>query len=276
MKRREMWIYMKERYIHYSERKLSLDTMPASEKRTELLRDYIRDLETDILKITGGQNQYSELTRREAPSRIREVSHLLMLRCWALNTMFYDHCSDNEIKQFVVINEHLYNTTQHMYERTNMAKDFLQTMPTHEKDSDVWIESNPQFWCDDAAAVPKFEEDEYYGSDFSNMITLLSIIDKEYYDREEIDQIYPQSEIIDGKVIVSDDIVNVLDDGRSWSEGYLRHEKLSHIVICHAVYDICDHKSYSIPDLLRMPSFEVSIAIKIHSSHKLRQELPNP
>ena len=24
-----------------------------------------------------------------------------------------------------------------MYERTNMAKDFLQTMPTHEKDSDV-------------------------------------------------------------------------------------------------------------------------------------------
>ncbi len=91
-------------------------------------------------------------------------------------------------------------------------------MPTHEKDSDVWIESKLEFWCDDTSSVPKFAEDEYYGSDFSNMI--------------------------------ADDIVNVLDDGRSWSEGYLRHPKLSDIVICHAAHDICDHKSYSIPDLL--------------------------
>ena len=262
-----MWIYMNERYIHYSERKLLLDSMPASEKRTELLRDYIRDLEADILKITGNQNEHSELTRKKAPSKIREVSHMLMLRCWALNIMFYDHCSDNEIRQFAAINEHLYNATQHMYERTNMAKDFLQTMPTHEKDSDVWIESKLEFWCDDESSVPKFAEDEYYGSDFSNMIAILSTIDRDFYHREGFDYIYPHSEIIDGKVVVRDDIVNVLDDGRSWSEGYLRHPKLSHIVICHAVHDICEHKSYSIPDLLRMNSFQVSIDIKIQSFH---------
>ena len=271
MKRKEMWIYMQERYHHYSERKLLLDAMPASERRTELLRDYIRDLEADILKITGNQNEYSELTRKKAPSKIREVSHMLMLRCWALNIMFYDHCSDNEIKQFATINEHLYNATEHMYERTNMAKDFLQTMPTHEKDSDVWIESKLEFWCDDASSVPKYAVDEYYGSDFSNMIAILSTIDREFYHRERFDYIYPHSEIIDGKVIVRDDIVNVLDNGRNWSEGYLRHPKLSDIVICHAAHDVCNHKSYSIPDLLRMTSIEVSIAIKIQSSHKLCQ-----
>ncbi|MEE0235273.1 MAG: hypothetical protein UD961_03830 [Bacteroidales bacterium] len=267
MKDRNMNIYLNDRYMQYQERKQSLEAMPASEGRTELLRNYIRDLEADILKIVGNPNEFSDLVKRTAPSKIREVSHMLMYRCWALNTMFYDHCSNTEIKQFAVINEHLYNTTQHMYERTNMAKDFLQTMPTHENDNDVWIESKLEFWCDDAAAVPKFAEDEYYGSDFSNMIAILSTIDRDFYHREGFDYIYPHSEIVDGKVVVIDDIVNVLDNGRSWSEGYLRHPKLSDIIICHAVHDICDHKSYSIPDLLRMNSFQVSIDIKIQSFH---------
>ena len=266
---RYMKIYLSERYMQYEDRKQVLGLMPTSEERTELLRNYVRDLESDILQITGRQTEYSDLTRKVSPSKIREVSYMLMFRCWALNAMFYNHCLDNEIKRFATINEHLYNTTQHMYERTNMAKDFLQTMATHEKDSDVWIESKLQFWCDDIADVLKLEYDEYYGSDFANMIILLSTIDRNYYHREEIDQIYPQAEIIDGKIVVKDDIINLLDDGRSWSEGYLRHEKLSHLTICHAVHDICDHKSYSIPDLLRMNSFEVSVDIKIQSFHDI-------
>ena len=97
-------------------------------------------------------------------------------------------------------------------------QDFIQTMPTQEKDSDVWIESKLEFWCDDTSSVPKFAEDEYYGSDFSNMIAMLSTIDRDFYHREGIDYIYPYSEIIDDKVVLRD--------------------------------DICDHKSYSIPDLL--------------------------
>lgn len=264
-------IYFNDRYSQFQERLMALDLMPASEERTELLRNYVRELEADILTITRNKNEVSDLVKRTTSSKIREVSFLFAYRCSALNTMFYDHCSDSEIKQFATINEQLYNATQHMYERTNMAKDFLQTMPTHEKDSDVWIESKLEFWCDDASSVPKFAEDEYYGSDFSNMIAILSTIDRDFYHREGFDYIYPHSEIIDGKVVVRDDIVNVLDDGRSWSEGYLRHPKLSDIVICHAAHDICDHKSYSIPDLLRMNSFEVSVDIKIQSFH----DVPN-
>ena len=265
-------IYFNDRYSQFQERLMALDLMPASEERTELLRNYVRELEADILTITRNKNEVSDLVKRTTPSKIREVSFLLAYRCSALNTMFYDHCSDSEIKQFATINEQLYNATQHMYERTNMAKDFLQTMPTHEKDSDVWIESKLEFWCDDASSVPKFAEDEYYGSDFSNMIAILSTIDRDFYHREGFDYIYPHSEIIDGKVVVRDDIVNVLDDGKSWAEGDLRHKKLSHIVICHAVHDICDHKSYSIPDLLRMNSFEVCVDIKIQSFHDICKE----
>ena len=118
-------IYFNDRYSQFQERLMALDLMPASEERTELLRNYLRELEADILTITRNKNQVSGLVKRTPPSKIREVSFLLAYRCSALNTMFYDHCSDNEIKQFATINEHLYNATEHMYERTNMARNLV-------------------------------------------------------------------------------------------------------------------------------------------------------
>ena len=51
--------------------------------------------------------------------------------------------------------------------------------------------------------------------------------------------------------------VDVWDDGVTWAEGYLRCPELEHIVVCHAVHDICTHKPYSIPDLLRLNDFWV-------------------
>lgn len=49
--------------------------------------------------------------------------------------------------------------------------------------------------------------------------------------------------------------VDVWDDGVTWAEGHLRRAELEHIVVCHAVHDICTHKPYSIPDLLRLNDF---------------------
>ena len=89
-----MKIYLSERYMQYEDRKQVLGLMPTSEERTELLRNYVRDLESDILQVTGSQTEYSYLTRRVSPSKIREVSYMLMFRCWALNTMFYNHYLD--------------------------------------------------------------------------------------------------------------------------------------------------------------------------------------
>jgi hypothetical protein len=47
------------------------------------------------------------------------------------------------------------------------------------------------------------------------------------------------------------------DDGVTWAEGHLRRPELEHVVVCHAVHDICTHKPYSIPDLLRLNDFWV-------------------
>ena len=41
-------IYFNDRNSQFQERLMALDLMPASEERTELLRNYVRELEADI------------------------------------------------------------------------------------------------------------------------------------------------------------------------------------------------------------------------------------
>ena len=60
------------------------------------------------------------------------------------------------------------------------------------------------------------------------------------------------------------------DDGSTWAEGWLDHPAFKHICICHAVHDICTHKSYSIPDLLRMNDFWCEV--KITHQHIVEQD----
>lgn len=42
---------------------------------------------------------------------------------------------------------------------------------------------------------------------------------------------------------------------------YMSRSELEDICICHAVHDICTHKPYSIPDLLRMNDFWVEAEV---------------
>ena len=54
---------------------------------------------------------------------------------------------------------------------------------------------------------------------------------------------------------------NFLDDGQSWAEGVFVREEFKDICICHAVHELCQHKMYSIPDLLRMNDFWCEVKV---------------
>lgn len=251
------------------ERRKCIEVMPSSEKKTTLLRSFIADIESNILEILNKSYNFAHSLNESFP-QLAQLILLLDMRCWALNTMFYDHCNDSEIVRFIMINEHLYDATQHMYERAKMVQDLMLAMSVHQEDDDIWIESNLKFWKEDA--VCSLEDDSYYMSDFSRFIPLLSSIDSNLLHRSAIEQVYCPAKIHEGKLESKDKIKNNLDDGVSWSEGYLKHPKFSNIIICHAVHDICDHKNYSIPDLLRMKSFEVCVELKIQSFHDLHMD----
>lgn len=271
MKRRNQDVFESKLYLDYNEREEKIRNMQPLEERTALLKTFIMDIERDILNISGDVLDSSiRMGRYYSRYEFEMMDTLLSMRSWALNNLFHVHCSDEEVQRFTDVNKQLYDLTERMYERTRMVNELIRSMPVHEKDDDIKVEAKLRFWEDGEPSVLKIEDDAYYGSDFTRMIILLSIIDSDYKCYDEIEQIYVNSQIVEGRVISEDNIDNYLDDGTTWAEAWLRHPKLDHLVICHAAHDICTHKHYSIPDLLRMNMFEMSVNIKIQQFQNLK------
>lgn len=260
--------YRKDIYdanVYKKHDKLSDDIreMPEGDEKTAMLQLFIKDIEKDILDISGDVLDLSNRRHNITPSEYDLLETLLSSRSWALNKLFENHCTDEEVRRFTAINNQLYDMTQRMYERTRMLNDLIKAMPLHEKDDDVMIEANLKFWEDGAISVLELEDDGFYGSDFARMIEILAMVDSDHIHLSNIEHLTASTSIEMGELKVDNDITNALDDGTTWAEAWLRHPKLDHLVICHAVHDICTHKNYSIPDLLRMNTFEVSVDMKI-------------
>lgn len=84
----------------------------------------------------------------------------------------------------------------------------------------------------------------------AGMIDLLLMMDSDYI---HIEDIMSRTHIEDRVLIIDDRVRNrIMDDGQSWNEGVLKNPKFPHLVICHAVHNICEHKNFSIPDRLRI------------------------
>lgn len=256
-------IYDSDLYRMYENLSNDIRGIEGDEKVSKL-QVFVKNIEKDILEIAGDVLDYSLILRKRlTPFQFELLDSLLCLRLWALNNLFYIHCSDEEVTRFANMNGKLYSMTERMYERARMVNEFIETMPLHEKDDDVMVEAKLRFWEDGASSVLEIEEDEFYNSDFTRMIVLLSIIDSDYKSYDEIERVSLNLNLVFGKLITDDEIQNDMDDGTTWAEGWLRHPKLDHLVVCHAVHDICTHKNFSIPDLLRMNTFEVSVEMKI-------------
>ena len=258
-------IFDSEIYKKYETLSNNIHEMIEGEEKILLLKMFVKDIEKDILEIAGDVLDYSLIVRKRlTPFQFELLDALLDLRGRALNSLFEVHCSDEEVRRFTAINDKLYTMTESMYERARMVNDLIKTMPLHEKDDDVEVEAKLKFWEDGAPSVLEIEDDEFYGSDFTRMIVLRSIIDSDYRSYDEIERVAIYPKLVNGKLIPDDtEINNRMDDGTTWAEAWLRHPKLDHLIVCHAVHDICTHKNYSIPDLLRMNTFEVSVDIKI-------------
>ena len=258
-------VYDSEIYKKYETLSNNIHEMIEGEEKVLLLKMFVKDIEKDILEIAGDVLDYSLIIRKRlTPGQFELLDAFLDLRCWALNSLFEAHCSDEEVRRFTAINDKLYTMTESMYERARMVNELIKTMPLHEKDDDVEVEAKLKFWEDRAPSVLEIEDDDFYGSDFTRMIVLRSIIDSDYRSYDEIERVAIYPKLVNGKLIPDDtEIKNDMDDGTTWAETWLLHPKLDHLIVCHAVHDICTHKNYSIPDLLRMNTFEVSVDIKI-------------
>ena len=233
-------------------------------KKQELIR-----LEKAIIKACGMEFAKSV---PELDGQLRErIGQQLERRRNLLNEMFL--CTAEEVEDFKKTNDRLYTLTWKMHEKAlNLYRAILQTGYDPEFDDDIMVEGTLRYVFNDVWSSVILTEEERrnmygkplnpYGSDFPTMLEILSA----YYESgasPECAFCHTSYDLghkpeMDAKEF---GLENFLDDGESWAEGPLRRKEFEDICICHAVHDLCDHKMYAIPDLLRMNDFWCEVKI---------------
>ena len=189
-----------------------------------------------------------------------DLESLVLMRSFILDEMM-PHTPE-EMERFKHQNDRLLRLTQ---EATKQERNMIQMFfhsPYREKDLMLYdIEKSLTFTWGDEDAVIKMPNDDYYGSDFSYMLHLISELLTRTPNATNLTNgvsplCFGEKEALSGNA-------DTMDDGTTWADGiYLHHEAFKDICVCYAVHAVCTHLPYSIPDLLRMDDFYVSVKLE--------------
>lgn len=230
------------------------------EKDVDKKRILLLEVEAEIKSLMDYQEKGILDLRFVHAERLERIGDLIDTRCLILNRMF--QATLQEIKRFEAVNGLLNSLTKKMYHRmANLYRTLIDSPKDETFDDDYVVRGALKYVYDEEEhSILKLPEDSFYGSDFAYMIELIYLLNEDYCggisEIEECSISYsPQytSDMTDAQLHCAD----LWDDGVTWAEGHLLRPELEHIVVCHAVHDICTHKSYSIPDLLRLNDFWV-------------------
>lgn len=223
----------------------------------ELKQELVR-IESSIKTITGDDIENMTYWWRN-DEKCDKVQTLLHQRCTILNKMFA--ATPTEIDRFKQVNEMLYDLTSQLFNRVKSLSGSCEKIADRSFDDDYDIFGTIQVVVECETDILMLDDDDYYGSDFLLMNHILYLI----YDEHDSD-----IEWFNADAIVAEE-KPMCDDGVSWNEyPFYGRKEFGDIVICHAVHDICNHKMYSIPDLLRLNSYwaEVKLTLQKFASQQ--------
>lgn len=209
------------------------------------LKATLQFVEDKINRIT---DNHTWVSKKELTKQVKE---LLSDRHFILGKMFRLHVTEQEVARFRDVNEHLLELTRKMFYEHAKLLESLKDNPILSVTSwdDVVVESSLD--VDEDAEVLRYDDDDDYGSDFLHMIDAIAWTeDLEIHSCCTTLGEKPEPDHLDNS------------SRWSWAEGCLDVPQFEGIGICYAVHDLCTHKNYSVPDLLRMKSFSVLNTIK--------------
>lgn len=232
---------------------------------TKKQKQELARLEKKILKklpLVGGHRAYRPLIDWTKELK-EEAKALLALRCSLLNRMF--ECSPEEVERFRKVNGLLTDLTGKMHAKAlSLYEGILREGHDPEFDDDIMLEATLRYVYNDEwdSVIADCVEENLYGSRFAEMFDILS----DLYDDDGAPECAFCQTSYDlrhrvGMSASEFGMDNFLDDGKSWDEAPLNCPEFEGICICHAVHDLCCHKLYSIPDLLRMNDFWVEVKV---------------
>lgn len=239
------------------------------------LQDLVRHVERHILNITGPdplndcrhawlKGNTKDLNESE---EYRLVEELILDRSIIMNILFKMHCSKEEVERLKLVNSHLYNLTKELHRKTaDTYRMLLQWSRDDNFTDDINIDGSINYTCESEMDFVRLEDDDFYCSDFGQMLAVISATEND--NRPDIVSSFchwcpdvDNASMSDKELGVDD----IFDDGESWNEGFQDVPQLNNIILCYAVHDICTHRSYSIPDLLRMNDFNAEVKVEIQN-----------
>lgn len=185
-----------------------------------------------------------------------QVKDLLFDRHVIMNKMFRMHVTEQEVARFREVNDHLLDLTQRLYDGHSSLMDFLCVNHIESCYPGTVIQVESRLDVDEAAEVLHFDDDGDYDSKFEQMLDALA-----WTEDMEIRSFITNL----GEKPVPDN----LDDGTTWAEVCLDIPQFKDIVVCYAVHDLCTHKNYSVPDLLRIQSYNIRHSIEGEKKQKI-------
>jgi hypothetical protein len=185
-----------------------------------------------------------------------QVKDLLSDRHVIMNKMFRRHVTEQEVARFREVNDHLLDLTQSLYDEHCALMDYLCVNFNENCYPGTTIQVESRLDVDEAAEVLHFDDDGDYGSNYTQMFDALA-----WTEDMEIRSFITNL----GEKPKPDN----LDDGTTWAEGCLDIPQFKDIVVCYAIHDLCTHKSYSVPDLLRIQSYSISHSIEGERKQKI-------
>ena len=212
------------------------------------LKATLQFVEDKMLRIMDNQGW---MMKKELEEQVKE---LLSDRHFILGKMFRLHVTEQEVTRFRDVNDHLSELTRKMFSEHVKLLDSLKDNPILSVTSwdDVVVESSLD--VDEDAEVLRYDDDDDYGSNFTQLIDAIAW--SEDLEIRSCNTILGEKPEPDR-----------LDDGCSWAEGCLDVPQFDGMGVCYAVHDLCTHKNYSVPDLLRIRSFSVQKTIKGNRKH---------
>ena len=193
------------------------------------------------------------MMKKELEEQVRD---LLSERHFIMGKMFRLHVTEQEVVRFREVNDHLLELTRKMFCEHKKLLDSLKGNPVLSVTcwDDVVVESRLD--VDEDSEVLHYDDDNDYGSNFSQMIDAIA-----WTEDLEIQSCYT----ILGEKPEPDHLDN--SSRWSWAEGCLDVPQFSGIGVCYAIHDLCTHKNYSVPDLLRIRSYSLQNIITGNWKH---------
>ena len=210
----------------------------------EFLKEKVEKIESEILALTDDGAACCVSDDKGA-----YLAKLTEERKDTLDALF--QATPNEVMRMDKLNDQLKAITRQMHERVAIVNEDASKIFV---DGNFEVEGRLNYNPNAASAIIQLENDDYFGSDFAKIHQVIDML---------FDQGYLPIKCAD--FVRASDLVNDFDDGR-WETAYEdwqpQADKFKYINICFAIHSLNAYHPYSIPDILRMNNFDITVTVK--------------